>query len=74
MGIDGISRIRNFAEDLYRDLHAAGLGDVPNEGTATDEVNVDVSATRHLSRVLKAITLQLRKHNLEGDTVVSRVK
>ena len=63
----------NFAEDLYRDLHRAGLGDVPNEGSATDKVEVDVSAPSQLGSVLKAIKLQLRRHNLENDADVVRV-
>ena len=71
---DTISRIRHFAEDVLRALHAAGLGDVPNEASATDEVKVHVSAARHLGRALQAINLQLRKHNLDQDAVVSRVK
>lgn len=68
----GIDRIRNFAEDLYRALRADGLGDVPNEASATDTVEVHVSAPRHLSRVLQAIRLQLRRHNLETDAAVAR--
>jgi hypothetical protein len=64
-GVDFTGRVRNFAEDLYRALKEKGWGDVPNEAAATDTVSVSVSAARHLGAVLKAIKLQLRRHNLE---------
>ncbi len=72
-GLDFTSRVRDFAEDLYRALRAKGLGDVPNEATAIDKVQVSVSAARHLGVVLKAIKLQLRKHNLEAHGEIARL-
>lgn len=72
-GLDFTGRVRNFAEDLYRALRAKGLGDVPNEAVAIDTVQVSVSAARHLGAVLKAIKLQLRKHNLEAHGEIARV-
>jgi len=72
-GLDFTNRVRNFAEDLFRTLRAKGLGDVPNEAAATDKVQVSVSAARHLGAVLKAIKLQLRKHNLAAHGEIVRL-
>jgi hypothetical protein len=66
----GAHRIQNFAEDVYRDLAAAGIGTVPNMDSARTEVIVEVSASRHLGTALRTIRLQLGRSNFNDNVSI----
>jgi hypothetical protein len=67
-----VHQVRNFAEDVSRALRDEPLGNVLNMDTATSEVRVEVAATRHSSRVLRVVRLQLARHHFVEHAVVSR--
>lgn len=64
-----VHRVRNFAEDLERELHRSGLGRVENMDQAEFQVFVSVSANRVFGAVMAAARAQAKRHNLtEGAT------
>jgi hypothetical protein len=67
-----VHRVRNFAEAVFYALRDTGYGSVPNMDSATDEVHVHASASRHLGAVLRTIRLELAKHNFTEEAVISR--
>ncbi len=69
-----VHRIRNFAEDLHRTLHARELGSVSNMDCARDEVLVAVNAVRHLGAARQAIRQQLVRSNFTDNVSVERLK
>ncbi len=68
-----LHRVRKFAKDLFLAIRETGtdLGTVENMNTATEEVFIEVAATRHMGRVRKIIEDELRKHDF-GDVTVAR--
>jgi hypothetical protein len=67
--LEAVNRVRNFAEDVFRSLHAEGLGSVPNMDAAIDEVRIEVASTRDLGRVGQIIRRHLRHHKLAAARV-----
>jgi hypothetical protein len=68
-----LHRIRNFAEDLHRELIKGGFGLVPDLGHTTAEVLVRVRAKRHLAPTLRVIRLQLARSNFDDNVSVERL-
>ena len=69
---DLIHRIRNFAEDLERELNRDGLGTVLNANTATDRVAIAVVRASLIGASRKVIVSELKRHNLDGSASVMR--
>jgi hypothetical protein len=67
-----VHRIRNWAEDVARQLQTAQLGDVPDMDSATTHVTVRALKRSHLSKALAVIRLSLRRHNLSDYATVVR--
>jgi hypothetical protein len=57
------SRVRNFAEDLQRELDREHVGKVENMDTAVSAVMVHVESTRKLGVALTLARAMLRRHN-----------
>ena len=70
--IEMVSRIRDFAEDLFVALRDDALGSVPDMDTAINEVHVDVPSSRNLGRVGNESRRLLRRHNFPGAVVSKR--
>ena len=69
----GVHRIRNWAEDLYRQANQNGWGTVENPDTAVDTVCVVASSSRALGNLVGAVKRSLRHHKLLEDAVVERL-
>jgi hypothetical protein len=67
-----VDRVRNWAEDLWREVHDHGWGVVENPDTATDAVTVTVAGGRSLGAVAAAIRRSLRRHNLLGAALITK--
>lgn len=67
-----VDQVRNFAEELHRALRDAGIGEVPNEAAAIDEVHVEVTASTNLGEALKHIRHLLGRHMLVDSASVTR--
>ena len=59
-----IHRVRNFAEDLARDLDRARLGEVENMDEAELQVFVLIPASRLFGEAATAARAQAKRHNL----------
>ena len=67
-------RIRNFAEDLHRQLRAEEIGCVLNMDEARDEVLVEVVTARQLGSALRAIRAHLARSNFDDNISVVRLE
>jgi hypothetical protein len=68
-----VHRIRNWAEDLYRQANQNGWGTVENPDTAVDTVCVVASSPRALGNLAGAVRRSLRHHKLLDDAVVEKL-
>jgi hypothetical protein len=69
----GIHRIRNWAEDLYREVMQRVWGTVEPLDTATDRVWVTASSARVMGDLGLAVRRSLKKHHLFADAVVTKL-
>ena len=67
-------RVRNFAEDLYRQIQLTGMGTVADIDRAIDVVTVLVGTARHFGAVQGVIRKALQRHKFEHEAVVTRSK
>lgn len=59
-----VHNIRNFAEDLERELCSTQTGHVLNIDSVTTEVIVDVKSRRHLGNISQLIKKCLKQNGL----------
>lgn len=67
-------QVRNFGEDLWREIEQADLGDIGGIETvdrATDELRVQIHHTRKISTVRKLVDRLLKAHFLDYRAEVS---
>lgn len=67
-----VGRVRNLAEDLYRQIELAGEGTVSDVDRATDRLEVSIHKSQHLGHGLEVIRRELDRHNLAADATVRR--
>jgi hypothetical protein len=73
---DIIHRIRNFGEDLYRELKRSGIAeiDLGEVDRATDQIRARKIRVRNVRTVSAFISGMLERHNLAGIARVSQVE
>ncbi|MEL7257917.1 MAG: hypothetical protein AAFN80_08735 [Pseudomonadota bacterium] len=67
-------QVRNFGEDLWREIEQTGLGDVGGIETvdrATDKLKVQIHHTRKISTVRMLVDKLLKAHFLDYRSEVS---
>ena len=67
-------QVRNFGEDIWREIEQAGLGDVGGIETvdrAIDELSVTVSRSSKIGTVKLLVERHLRSHLLDGQSEVT---
>ena len=68
-----VHRVRNFAEDLYRQIQLTGLGTVQDIDRATDLVLVEIHHSRDLGTVRGILKKEIQRHHYGPDAVVQRL-
>lgn len=66
-------QVRNFGEDLWREIEQADLGSVGGIDTvdkATDTINVQIHNTRQISTIRKLVDKLLKAHFLANQSEV----
>ncbi len=73
-GSDMIHRFRNFGEDLYREFSMSGHAKISIDeiDSATDRIQLFVTAKRHIGGVSAFIKKTLEQHNLDALVTVTR--
>jgi hypothetical protein len=73
---DIIHRIRNFGEDLYRELKRSGLAeiDLAEVDRAIDQIRARTIKVRKVRTVSAFIARMLEQHNLAEIALLSQVK
>lgn len=67
-----VHQIRNFAEDLDRQLQAQQLGRVENSDSAVGLIVVAVVSGRMFGKLLSVTRATLKRHNLLSDVTLHR--
>jgi hypothetical protein len=67
-----IHRVRNFAEDLFRQIELTGEGTVRDIDRATDLLEVRIRRSQQLGHGLDVIRRELDRHHLAADATVRR--
>jgi hypothetical protein len=67
-----VHRVRDFAEDLQREVERQAWGTVENPDTARDTVEVTAATFRALGNVAGAINRSLRRQRLLESAMVTR--
>ena len=67
-----IHRVRNFAEDLFRQIELTGEGTVRDINRATDRLEIHIRKSQQLGHGLEVIRRELDRHHLAADATVRR--
>jgi hypothetical protein len=67
-----VSRLRDTAEDLYREFMAQTIIEIPDMDSATTQLHIHLHATRHLGDVSAFLKKSLRRHGLAEHAVLTR--
>lgn len=69
-----VHRVRNFAEDLERELSRDGSGQVENMDQAELQVFVRITASRMFGSVSSAARAQAKRHNISEGATFERMQ
>lgn len=64
-------RVRNFAEEIYRQIEKTGLGIVSDTDQVRDEVWFELSDSHEVGHARKILRLELDNHRLTSDATVT---
>ena len=68
-----VHNFRNFGEDIHRHFITTGIAQVPDMDSATTELHVVISASRHLGTVTTYVTKAIRRYGLSKLVHVARL-
>ena len=68
-----VPNFRNFGEDIHCHFISTGIAHVPDMDSATTELHVVISATRHLGSVTSYVNKAIRRYGLSDLVHVTRI-
>lgn len=68
-----VHNFRNFGEDIHCHFISTGMAQVPDMDSATTELHVVISATRHLGTVTSYVNKAIHRYGLSDLVHVTRI-